>query len=134
MQHAEFQAFLDRISGCFIERDFAPWRDSILLPFTLVTRQGSETFASEPALAANFSKYLEACAIMSLDQIVRRPVELEPCEDGLWLGTYETNLMSNGQRATDPYQSTALLHALPDGLRMSSILNARGHHDWTRDA
>jgi len=133
MTGADFQDFLDAISVCFIARNFVGWRARILLPFTLVTARGSEVFASESALERNFSLYLDACTIMSLDAIHRRPISLELCRDGLWLGTYETNLMSHGKRATDPYQSTALLHPLRDGTRMSSIMNARGHHDWTHE-
>ena len=131
MTTEDFQAFLDEISVCFISRDFAGWRARILLPFTLVSSRGSEVLATEAELAQNFSLYLDACAVLSLDQIVRRPISLELCRDGLWLGTYETSLMSRGQRATDPYVSTALLHPFEDDPRMSSILNARGHHDWT---
>ena len=133
MTDADFQDFLDAISVCFIAQDFAGWRARTLLPFTLVTARGSEVFTTESALAKNFSLYLDACKIMSLDAIHRRPISLELCRDGLWMGTYETNLMSHGQRATDPYLSTALLHPLSDGPRMSSIMNARGHHDWTQE-
>ena len=120
----EFQDFLDQISVCFIERDFSAWQRAILLPFTMVTNEGSAVLATVTELERNFHHYLDACQIMSLDKIFRRPISLELCRDGLWLGTYETNLMSRGQRATEPYVSTALLHPLPDGIRMSSILNA----------
>lgn len=131
MTDDDFQDFLDKISECFIAQDFQAWRDCIVLPLTLVSSRGSERFTTEEALEENFSLYLVACRILSLDHIYRRPISLELCRDGLWLGTYETNLMSRGQRATDPYVSTALLHWRPDGIRLSSIMNARGHHDWT---
>lgn len=131
MTNTEFQDFLDRISTCFIAEDFAAWRSAVLLPLTLVTARGSETFASATALRGNFGQYLTACRVLALDQIYRRPVALERCRDGLWLGTYETNLLRRGERAIEPYTSTALLHELWDGIRLSSILNARGHYDWT---
>ena len=58
-------------------------------------------------------------------------VTLEDCADGTWLGTYETRLLANGLLATDPYISTALLSWNGNVVRMSSILNGRGHHEWT---
>ena len=126
-----FQHFLDQISVCFISQEFSIWRAHILLPFTLVTARGSETFETEAALQENFLHYLGACTILSLDKIYRRPISLERCEDGLWPGTYETSLMSQGMRAVDPYASSALLHPVGDGFKTIAILNARGHHDWT---
>ena len=134
MTETEFQDFLDQISVCFIAADYDAWRACILMPFTMVTVRGSRTFATEADLQKDFSLYLDACKIMSLDRIYRRPISIEECRDGLWLGTYETNLMSGGQRATDPYVSTGLLHPLSDGIRLSAILNARGHQDWTSGA
>lgn len=131
MTEPKLQVFLDAISGCFITGEFDVWRDHILLPFSIVTAEGSEILTSEAELRENFGLYLQACQIMSLDQIVRRPIEFELCEDGAWMATYETSLLSRGQRATDPYVSTALIHPMADGLRMSAILNGRGHHEWT---
>ncbi len=68
---------------------------------------------------------------MSLSMISRRPISLEDCADGTWLGTYETRLLANGLLATNPYTSTALLSRKDNVVRMSSILNGRGHHEWT---
>lgn len=127
----DFQQFLDAISDCFMARDFAPWKDRIVLPFTLITREGPVLLETVEALRQNFDQYLRASDIMKLDLVVRRPISLEACPDGTWLGTYETRLLRQGQDATDPYISTALLEQGPDGYKMRSILNARGHHEWT---
>lgn len=128
---SDFQEFLDAISECFIVRDFHAWKARILLPFSLVTRDGPVVLHDDFALRRNFDDYLKACDAMSLDKVYRRPISLEDCADGTWIGTYETNLMRKGQRATAPYTSSAMLHPSDQGLRMSSILNARGHHEWT---
>ncbi len=86
---------------------------------------------TDSAVSTNFDHYLAACEAMSLDMISRRPLALEDCADGTWLGTYETRLLANGLLATDPYVSTALLSRDEGVVRMSSILNGRGHHEWT---
>lgn len=127
----DFDAFLSDISTCFINRDLATWRDRILLPFSFITRDGPIVIATEEAVAESFANYLAACDMMGLDVIDRTPIAFEDCRDGTWLGTYETRLISRGVLATRAYTSTALL--IWDGgmLRMTSMLNARGHHEWT---
>jgi hypothetical protein len=82
-------------------------------------------------LKSNFDIYLEACKILNLDKIYRKPISLENCEDGTWIGTYETSLMNGNIRAARPYTSSVLLHEFANGWKMSAILNARGHHEWT---
>lgn len=132
MTEDEFQRFLDAMSGCFLRNDFAAWRAVVHLPLTIVTALGSEEFHSEEALRENFDCYFRAYSIMALDEIYRRPISVELCPDGLILGTYETNLLRRGQRVVDPFKSSLLLHPEGAGYRVSSILNARGHREWTQ--
>jgi len=127
----DFKEFLDDISDCFLRRDVGPWRHRIRLPFSIITRDGPVVMTSDDQVSANFDNYVAACEAMSLNMISRRPISLEDCADGTWLGTYETRLLANGLLATDPYVSTALLSRNEGVVRMSSILNGRGHHDWT---
>ena len=127
----EYQVFLDDISECFIARNFAAWRDRVVFPFSMITRAGPVVLTTPEQLEDNFNLYLKACDAMGLDQIVRKPISLELCPDGSWIGTYETNLLRHGQRTIEPYVSSALLHIEDGQFRMSSILNARGHADWT---
>lgn len=127
----DFKEFLDDISDCFIRRDVSAWRHRLVLPFSIITREGPVVMDTDNDVSTNFGHYLAACEAMSLSMISRRPIYLEDCADGTWLGTYETRLLANGLLATDPYVSTVLL-SLDDGVvRMSSILNGRGHHEWT---
>jgi len=69
--------------------------------------------------------------MMQLDEIYRTPISLEDCGDGTFIGTYETNLLRQGVRATPPYTSSALMVIRDGKFCMTSILNARGHYDWT---
>ena len=131
MTLAEFREFLDAISDCFITADFAPWEARILLPFSLVTKHFPVVLSTREELRNNFEHYVNACRIMKLDLISRRPISLEDCKDGTFIGTYETELLSRGLRATEPYTASVLLHRTAHGWKMSSILNARGHYDWT---
>jgi hypothetical protein len=128
---SEFQNFLDAISDCFITPDFDAWRNSVELPFSLITRAGPVVLETPEHLYENFKLYLQACDAMGLDQIIRTPIDLVECPDGTWIGTYESNLLNNGYRVTTPYTASVLLIPTASGLKMSSILNARGHHEWT---
>ena len=131
MTDAEFQIFLDDVSTCFLQRDFDLWQSRIALPFSMVTQAGPVVLETVDELRDNFDLYIVACKSMHLDNIVRLPISLEDCQDGTWLGTYQTHLMSGGQRATDPYTSTAMMSQYAGVWKMTSILNARGHHQWT---
>lgn len=129
-QH-DFEAFLRDISKPFLQRDITGWRARMVLPFSMVTAAGPVTLKTEEDVQINFDLYLNACDALHLDFVHRDPLSLEHCEDGSVLATYRTNLLRQGQRVTDPYTSTALLHHSPDGWKMSAVLNARGHHTWT---
>lgn len=127
MTEAEFEGFLNTISSCFLSKDLAPLLDCVLLPMTLVTKEGPITIATVEDCEAYFERSLKAQEIMRIDEIYRRAISLEDCKDGTFIGTYETQLLSHGQRVADPYTSSALIHATNDGWKFSSILNARGY-------
>ena len=127
----EFESFLDDISRCFIQRNVDLWMSRLTLPFTIITRDGPSVLETPEAVTKNFGYYVQACEVMHLDLIVRTVVALENCHDGTWLGTFQTRLLSNQILATAPYTSTALLTFQNDHFRMSSMLNGRGHTDWT---
>ena len=126
-----FQAFLDDISNCFINKDFAAWERHVELPFSMVTSEGTISIKDQAGLRQNFEHYLTACKVMNIDAIVRKPIAMDVCQDGNMLATYETELLSHGHRATAPYESTALLHLSGTTLKMTSILNGRGHYACT---
>jgi hypothetical protein len=130
---AAFESFLTDISVCFLQRDLALWRSRLALPLSLITKSGPVVLTSDEAVARNFQLYLRASDAMSLDMVDRTPLSLEACDDGTWLGTFRTRLLSGGHLATSPYTSTSLMHENAGHLRMSSMLNARGHNDWTGD-
>lgn len=127
----EFERFLADISHAFIESDLNQWCSRLILPFSLITKRRPVVLTTEKAISDNFQQYVVAVKMMNLDLIDRVPVSLENCPDGTWLGTFRTRMLSGTHLATAPYTSTALLHHIDGRFRMSSMLNARGHQDWT---
>ncbi|WP_305971081.1 MULTISPECIES: hypothetical protein [unclassified Mameliella] len=128
---SDFAEFIADISAPFLTGEIARWRARIRLPFSMVTGSGQVTLETDDDVARNFRLYLNVVKVMGLNLVHREPVGVEHCEDGTVLATYRTQLLHNGTRMVEPYTSTALLHPDPEGWRMSAILNARGHHDWS---
>ncbi|MCO4843417.1 MAG: hypothetical protein KC439_11035 [Yoonia sp.] len=131
MTEAEFSAFLKDISDCFISEDFGPWADRVELPFSIVTKTGPHISYTTQDLKAEFDLYILASRTMKLDLVFRTPVSIENCEDGTVIATYRTELLSHGQRMTEPFTSSALMKKTDGHWRMTAILNARGHDSWT---
>lgn len=131
LTQAHFESFLNDISVCFLNDDLALWQSRLIMPFSVIVKTGPIVLATPADVETNFNHYKTASAAMELDLIVRNPVSLEDCQDGTWLGTFETRLVSRGQLATAPYTATALLQVDAGRVRMSSMLNGRGHSDWT---
>ena len=131
MDQAEFDSFLTDISECFISENFQLWADRIVLPFSVVTKTGPIVSYTREDLEADFTRYLEACHTMKLDLVHRIPISIEHCEDDTMICTYSTELLSHGQRATEPFTSSALMSQVDGRWRMTAILNARGHSSWT---
>lgn len=127
----QFGEFLEDISRCFIQRDLELWRRRLILPFSIITRLGPVSLCTEQAVAENFQHYLMACEAMQLDLIDRRIVGLQDCEDGTWLGTFQTRLVRKEILVVRPYTATSLLQQFDGEFRMSSMLNGRGHTEWT---
>lgn len=127
----EFDAFLEDITEPFLTTDITQWAARIRLPFTLITQTGPVTLRTAEEVKANFELYLLAIKAMQADLIVREKIGYEPCEDGTVIATYRSNFLRNGVRIRAPYTASALLHFDDGKWRMSSILNALGHHLWT---
>jgi hypothetical protein len=101
------------------------------MPFSIITKDGPLVLPTEAAINENFEQYLNACDAMRLDLVGRIVVSLDDCQDGTWLGTFQTRLLSQNALATAPYTSTSLLQFRDDRFCMSSMLNGRGHTEWT---
>ena len=127
----QFNAFLEDISRCFVERDCDLWMSRLVLPFSIITKARPTLLPTKDAVASNFRLYLKAMDALSIDILDRNSISLEDCADGTWLGTFQTRLLSNDALKTAPYTSTALLHYENERFRMSSMLNGRGHTEWT---
>lgn len=127
----EFEQFLEDISTSFLQRDLSLWRSRLVVPFSLVTKSQHIFLKTEDQVHNNFNLYLKAMDAMALNFIDRSPVHLHDCEDGTWLGSFQTRLLIDEIFVVPPYTSTALLQIVDNRFRMSALLNARGHLDWT---
>ena len=126
-----FENFLNDITSCFLEPNFDLWRSRLILPFSIVMKDGTMVLSDVDEVKRNFDLYLKAVEIMKPDVIDRSIVSFEHCDDGSILGTFRTRVVRDGILVIEPYAGTALLRRIDGRLQMSSLLNARGHHEWT---
>ena len=137
MNQSEFEAFLDDFSACFLSEDLDLWMARVRIPLCLILPSGSQVIKTVGEMRCFFNNCITAKRIQRIDAIVRRPLELEVCEDGVLLATYETHLLRSGHRLVDPFQSTAMLRRSEYGLVAGSILNSidldqgSRSHEWS---
>jgi hypothetical protein len=131
LNEVEFQAFWDRISICWTDRDFLAWVDHIALPFTPITLNGQLNNDPVESLKKDWDLYCQALDTLKISQIIRKVMVIEASEEDTLIGTYQTQMFAEDRRVVGPYTSSALL--IHDGKtwRISSIMNALGHRDWT---
>ena len=127
MNEVEFQAFLDRISICWTDRDFQAWVDHIALPFTSITLNGQLYNGSIESLQKDWDLYSQALNTLKILQIIRKVMVIQASEEDTLIGTYQTRMFAEDRRVMAPYASSAMLKTW----RISSIMNALGHRDWT---
>lgn len=131
MNEVKFQAFWDRISICWTDRDFQSWVDHIALPFTSITRNGQLNNDSIESLEKDCDLYRQALDTLKISQIIRKVIVIETSEEDTLIGTYQTQMFAEDRRVVGPYTSSAMLIHDGKSWRISSIMNALGHRDWT---
>ena len=131
MNEVEFQAFLDRISICWTDRAFQAWVDHIALPFTSITLNGQLNNDSVESLKKDWDLYCQALDTLKISQIIRKVIVIEVSEEDTLIGTYQTQMFAGDRRVVGPYTSSAMLNHDGKAWRISSIMNALGHRDWT---
>ena len=131
MNEFEFQAFLDRISICWTDRDFQAWVDHIALPFTSITLNGQLNNDSVESLKKDWDLYCQALDTLKISQIIRKVIVTEVSEEDMLIDTYQTQMFAGDRRVIVPFTSSAILNHDGKAWRINSIMNALGHRDWT---
>ena len=131
MNEVKFQAFWDRISICWTDRDFLAWVDHIALPFTPITLNGQLNNFPVESLKKDWDLYCHALDTLKISQIIRKVIVIEVSEEDTLIGTYQTQMFAGDRRVVGPYTSSAMLNHNGKTWRISSIMNALGHRDWT---
>ena len=131
MDEVEFQAFLDRISICWIERDFQAWVDHVSLPYTSITLNGQLNNDSIESLKNDWDLYCQALDTLKISQIIRKVTVIEVSEEDTYIGANQTQIFAGDRRVMGRYTSSAILDHDGKTWRISSIMNALGHRDWT---
>ena len=118
-------------SVCWVNHDFQTWVDHIALPFTSITLNGQLYNGSIESLQKDWDLYSQALNTLKILQIIRKVMVIQASEEDTLIGTYQTQMFAEDRRVVAPYTSSTML--IHDGKtwRISSIINALGHRDWT---
>ena len=114
-------------SVCWVNHDFQTWIDHIALPFTSITLNGQLYNGSIESLQKDWDLYSQALNTLKILQIIRKVMVIQASEEDTLIGTYQTRMFAEDRRVMAPYTSSAMLKTW----RISSIMNALGHRDWT---
>ena len=114
-------------SVCWVNHDFQTWVDHIALPFTSITLNGQLYNGSIESLQKDWDLYSQALNTLKILQIIRKVMVIQASEEDTLIGTYQTQMFAEDRRVMAPYTSSAMLKTW----RISSIMNALGHRDWT---
>jgi hypothetical protein len=114
-------------SVCWVNHDFQTWVDHIALPFTSITLNGQLYNGSIESLQKDWDLYSQALNTLKILQIIRKVMVIQASEEDTLIGTYQTRMFAEDRRVMAPYTSSAMLKTW----RISSIMNALGHRDWT---
>jgi hypothetical protein len=114
-------------SVCWVNHDFQTWVDHIALPCTSITPNGQLYNGSIESLQKDWDLYSQALNTLKILQIIRKVMVIQASEEDTLIGTYQTRMFAEDRRVMAPYTSSAKLKTW----RISSIMNALGHRDWT---
>ncbi|MDJ0827236.1 MAG: hypothetical protein QNJ16_17230 [Rhodobacter sp.] len=127
---AILQDYLDRMSDAVMGGDYAVYAAGVALPFTLVTAEDEITVETDAALRQGFDAYHEMLTMQNATDMIRIAKRAEPRGDGLVAGRYQTNILANGQRIFDAFDSDIVLRAAPSGWRAVWISNDMRNARW----
>ena len=131
MNEFEFQAFWDRISICWTDSDFQAWVDHIALTFTSIKLNDQLNNDSVESLKKDWDLYCQALDTLKISQIIRKVIVTEVSEEDMLIDTYQTQMFAGDRRVIVPFTSSAMLNHDGKAWRISSIMNALSHRDWT---
>jgi hypothetical protein len=114
-------------SVCWVNHDFQTWVDHIALPCTSIMPNGQLYNGSIESLQKDWDLYSQALNTLKILQIIRKVMVIQASEEDTLIGTYQTQMFAEDRRVMAPYTSSAMLKTW----RISSIMNALGHRDWT---
>jgi hypothetical protein len=127
LERSQISSLFRLKSVCWVNHDFQTWVDHIALPFTSITLNGQLYNGSIESLQKDWDLYSQALNTLKILQIIRKVMVIQASEEDTLIGTYQTRMFAEDRRVMAPYTSSAMLKTW----RISSIMNALGHRDWT---
>ena len=105
MTKTEFQAFINRISDCWIQRGFESCADHVSLPFSTITLTGQLNNEDPASLHEDWDLYCQNLDVLKITQIIRKVIIIEASKEDTLIGSYQTQMFAKGRRMVGPYTS-----------------------------
>ena len=122
----------NQLTQALISGDFPLYRQVRSLPLRIVPRGGQAfVLANNLALAQDFALYHAAIRAAQVTDIYREVQEVRDESDGAFQVFCAVHIFVCAHRIADSDQSEITLMPTPHGLRISEIVSAAEHIDWT---
>jgi hypothetical protein len=127
---AIMQEYLDQVAGHVMAGRFEDYRDSVALPFHLVTASENLVLRTEGDLRASFDGFRDLLRLHRVTDYIRLVESCQQLDQGLIAGRYVTHLISGGTRIAETFHSQVTLRLVGNSWRAASISNALANSRW----
>ncbi len=103
------EAWLLRTAVIAFERDFAAFRERVLLPIRVSTLTGSAVLSTDDELAQVFFEWIELLGSLGVDQSLRHVEEIVPDGPNRIRCRYTSELLREGMRVCPAYRAVCVL-------------------------
>lgn len=124
------QSCLDEVSAAVLHDDWPTYRDSISLPFAVISHDESKIVTTEEDLRAGFDSFRDTLRAQKVTDYIRLVEQAWRIDHDLISGSYVSHIIAGGQRIVAPFKSLMTLRLIGNHWRAASVTNGLGNSRW----
>ena len=128
------QTIVDRIDAVYMADDFDGWRDSVHLPLTFETRNGTDTFTNEADLQRDFDLYQKEFRIHRISELTRVVTGVEEIDSTTLRVNYRVHVLSGTRYVVQPWDGAMIFKKVDERWLLQKLVYALGHLNWNSNA
>ena len=114
MPHIFFQQWLDTVGDAFFADRFDIYENAVLLPLEVENDHGVHRISDVIALREKFDAWVQMLKALRATDMIRIARDTHWLTPDRIAGTYDTEILANGQRMMDRFTSTMILDRIDD--------------------